>query len=130
MRRFVSGFGVAIAMVLGGGGAEAAGRCADLSYAEQGACWKQLLAAQTRQMRQLVEARIAKTPADDLNDRSKAEAYAQILRRGQSAWEVYRDIECSHLDLVMRRHIQEAIDNCRADLNQARIAQLRAEVGH
>ena len=129
MRRFISVFGVAIAMVAATAGSALAGGCADLSYAEQEGCWKRHLASQARQMRQLVEKRISKFAPEDLNDPTQADAFAQILRRGQSTWEVYRDTECSHLDFLIRRHVQEAIDGCKAELNQGRIAQLRADGG-
>jgi len=116
-------------VIAAAGPSQAAGRCADLSFAEQGACWQKLLTSQTRQMRQSIEARIGRIGPDDLNDAKRFDSYVESIRRAQTAWEAYRDAECSQLDFVMRRHIGEAIDGCKADLNEKRLEELRRGVG-
>ncbi|MDK9695267.1 MAG: DUF1311 domain-containing protein [Siculibacillus sp.] len=107
----------------------AAESCETLSYAEQEACWPRRLAAQAQQMKKLVEARIRRIGPDEVTDEARRDAFAQVIRRSQAAWETYRDTECGELDHMMRRHIMAAISNCKADLNAARLETLRRNVG-
>jgi uncharacterized protein YecT (DUF1311 family) len=130
MRTVVMAVAVVVATGVGCEGARAASGCGDLSYAEQEACWTKLLAVQSRRLRRAVDARIAAVTPEDLNDASRYADYGRAVRKAQAMWEAYRDAECAEPDFLQRRHIQEAIAACKADLNEARLKFMEGGSGH
>ena len=107
----------------------AAGTCDSLSYAEQETCWPRHLAAQAQQMKKLVDTRIGRIAPDEITDAVRRGAFAETIRRSQAAWEAYRNLECSEMEFMMRRHVSVAIDSCKAELNAARLETLRRNLG-
>lgn len=121
-------FVVLMGLVLCDASAAAATECSTLSRPQAMACLERQKAMQEKTLSGLVDRWVAKVDPADIGA-DNAEGARRAIRSAQAAWRSWRDAECSIVGFYMRRGIQEAIDDCVAEKNAARILDIRREAG-